>query len=123
MNGNSHPAQSLKDAGLWRSTSYINGEWLEADGTFPVYGAPAHRLPKPDFCLPLLADPGNGKVLGDVSHGGAAEVDKAVEAAQAAYLSWRELTGKQRGDYLARLASLMKENMCALQASPSYSLC
>ncbi|KAM0791190.1 hypothetical protein ACM66B_005673 [Microbotryomycetes sp. NB124-2] len=86
------PAQ-LKDKSLWHPTALINGEWVASSKNFPVF------------------DPATGSTLDDVADLGATETRKAVDDAHKAFLSWTKRTGKERGDILAKLAILMKENI------------
>lgn len=52
--------------------------------------------------------PGNGENLGPVAEANAADVDAAIEAAQAGYLKWRLTTPFERTAYLRRLAEAMR---------------
>jgi acyl-CoA reductase-like NAD-dependent aldehyde dehydrogenase len=55
-------------------------------------------------------DPATGERLGTVSHGGAADVDRAVAAAQAAFgddADWRRMSAADRGRRIAALAALV----------------
>ncbi len=49
-------------------------------------------------------DPSTGRVVGQVSRGGATEIDQAVQAAAEAHRSWRATTPEQRADLLCALA-------------------
>src|SRR6185312_10180395 len=58
-------------------------------------------------------DPATGERLATVSHGGPADVDKAVQAARAAFKEgsdWRRMTPLDRGRCLARLAALLDQH-------------
>lgn len=55
-------------------------------------------------------DPSTGHVLGPVSRGGAAEIDRAVGAARRAHQEWRRTTPEQRSTILGRLADLIIED-------------
>src|SRR5256712_1226324 len=68
---------------------FIGGEWVEsADGrTFDV-DTPATR----------------GKVVAHVPRSGAADVDRAVRAAAAAFPAWRAVASRDRGRLLLRIA-------------------
>ncbi len=72
-----------------RPRMFIGGEWVEsADGrTFEVE-TPATR----------------GRVIAHVPRSGAADVDRAVRAAAAAFPAWRAVTPRDRGRALARIA-------------------
>ena len=84
----------LKDQSLFRQQCYINGEWVDADdaGTLDV------------------TNPSSGSVIGTVPKLGAAETSRAIDAAEAAFQSWRKRTAKQRAICLKKLADLMLEN-------------
>ncbi|HET8775063.1 MAG TPA: aldehyde dehydrogenase family protein, partial [Thermoanaerobaculia bacterium] len=72
-----------------RERMFIGGEWLEsADGrTFDVE-TPARR----------------GAVIASVPRAGAADVDRAVKAAHAAFPAWRAMPPRERGRLLTRIA-------------------
>ncbi|MCP4128706.1 MAG: aldehyde dehydrogenase family protein, partial [Gammaproteobacteria bacterium] len=84
----------LNDAELLRETCYINGEWVAADS---------------DATRDVL-NPANGEVLAHVPDMGAAETRKAIELAEAAWLTWREKTAAERAGILRRWYELMLEH-------------
>ena len=55
--------------------------------------------------------PIDGSFLGEFARGTAAEIDLAVQAARAAFPSWRDLGPKRRGELLENLAKLIEENV------------
>lgn len=57
----------------------------------------------------LLIDPATEEAFGSVSIASKRDVDKAVEAAQAAFLQWSSLSAFQRGEYLRKASSLVLE--------------
>jgi aldehyde dehydrogenase (NAD+) len=69
--------------------------------------------------LPTI-DPSTEQVIGDVARGGAAEIERAVAAADAArHGPWRDLTPADRGRLLYRLADLVagqREALARLEA-------
>lgn len=73
---------------LKRDRNYIAGEWIEADGgkTFDVL------------------DPATGETIGAVPDCGAAETRRAIEAANAAFESFRKTTASERARMLRALA-------------------
>jgi aldehyde dehydrogenase (NAD+) len=75
----------------------INNKWVEASSgkTFPTI------------------NPTNGEVITQVAEADAADVDKAVAAARAAFEkgAWKKMTGPQRGQLMNRLADLMEKNL------------
>ncbi|MGD1097426.1 MAG: aldehyde dehydrogenase family protein [Bryobacteraceae bacterium] len=83
-----------------RYQMYIDGEFVEskAQNWFPVY------------------DPSTEEVIAEVPDGGAADVDRAVKAARAAFDSgpWAQTTAQDRGRMLFRLAAKIREEAAAL---------
>src|SRR5580692_10514197 len=83
-----------------RYQMYIDGEFVEskAQSWFPVY------------------DPSTEEVIAEVPDGGAADVDRAVKAARAAFDSgpWAQTTAQDRGRMLFRLAAKIREESAAL---------
>src|SRR2546430_13037330 len=72
-----------------REKMFIGGDWVESvDGrTFDVE-TPARR----------------GSVIAQVPRGGAADVDRAVKAAAAAFPAWRDVAPRERGPILGPIA-------------------
>ena len=55
-------------------------------------------------------NPANENKLGEIAHGGEADVDLAVKAARHAYeKTWGKMPGRERGKYLYRIARLIQE--------------
>jgi succinate-semialdehyde dehydrogenase / glutarate-semialdehyde dehydrogenase len=84
-------AGRLADPGLFRQQCFVGGEWI-GEGSAPV------------------ENPHDGSVLGHVPEFGAAEAQRAIEAANAALPAWRALTAKERGAALSRWAQLCLEH-------------
>ena len=82
---------SLNDPSLFRTQSYIDGAWCEADS--------GKRFD--------VDNPADGSVVGSVPTCGAAETKRAIEAANAALPAWRALTAKQRAGLLRKWFELM----------------
>jgi succinate-semialdehyde dehydrogenase / glutarate-semialdehyde dehydrogenase len=82
---------SLKDSKLFRTQSYIDGGWCNADSgkTFAV------------------VDPATGSTLADVPDMGAPETRRAIDAAFTALPAWRKKTAKERAVVLRRWFDLM----------------
>ena len=81
-------------ARLWFDPTevFIGGHWLAAATTLP------------------LEDPSTGAEIGAIARGGAAEIDAAVTAAQAALDGpWGKMTAAERGRLLARIGQLVLE--------------
>src|SRR5215208_3905650 len=74
--------------------NYIGGEWVEAAGgeTFES------------------TNPANGDTIGTFPKSSAADVDRAVEAAKAAFEEWRLVPAPRRGEILFRFAQLIQEH-------------
>src|SRR5438132_8311452 len=73
--------------------NYIGGEWVDAASgeTFET------------------TSPATGEVLGVFPRSGAEDVDKAVEAAKAAYEDWRLTPAPRRGEILFRFGQLLAD--------------
>lgn len=85
----------LKDEKLFRQQAYINGQWVDADSGRTVN----------------VTNPATQEIIGTVPVCAASETRRAIEAAQAAWPSWRALVAKQRHDILMRWANLIVENI------------
>src|SRR5919108_6141203 len=74
--------------------NYIGGEWVDAASgeTFES------------------TSPATGQTIGVFPKSGAADVDRAVEAAKAAYEDWRLVPAPRRGEILFRFARLLMEH-------------
>ena len=72
---------------------YIDGEWILAEGgaTFDV------------------KNPADGSVVARVANGAAPEIQRAVNAAHAAFREWSVLPPKDRGSLLLKVQELMQE--------------
>jgi succinate-semialdehyde dehydrogenase/glutarate-semialdehyde dehydrogenase len=90
----------LKNPGLLCERAYIDGAWVEAadGGTFPV------------------TNPADGSLVANVPQLGVAETRAAIEAADAAWPSWRSKTAKERAAILRRWFDLVVANKDDLAA-------
>ncbi len=79
----------LNDPTLFRRQALINGEWRDGD-----HGA-----------TEAVTNPATGDVLAEVAQLSAAQTESAISAAADALVSWRALTGKQRGLVLQKWAA------------------
>jgi succinate-semialdehyde dehydrogenase/glutarate-semialdehyde dehydrogenase len=77
---------------------YIDGQWCDADGGGTIN----------------VTDPGNGTVLGTVPNMGAAETERAIDAAERALPAWRARTAGDRAKVLRKFFDLMMANQDAL---------
>ncbi|MDO9597647.1 MAG: NAD-dependent succinate-semialdehyde dehydrogenase [Azoarcus sp.] len=84
----------LNNPDLLKQSCLIDGQWLQAENgaSFPV------------------TDPATGEVLAHVPDCGAAETQRAVDAAARALVGWREKTAAERSRILRRWFELMMEN-------------
>jgi betaine-aldehyde dehydrogenase len=80
--------------------NFVNGEWVSSSSgeTFPVY------------------DPSTEEVIAQVSSSNAADVDRAVNAARAAFDSgpWGQTNAAERGRILYKLAEKIRQNTAML---------
>lgn len=84
----------LSDPTLLRQQACIAGQWCAADS--------AQTL--------TVHNPANGELLGSVPNMGAAETQRAIQAANSALIAWRSKTAAERGKILRRWFELMLEN-------------
>ncbi|MEI2780190.1 MAG: NADP-dependent succinate-semialdehyde dehydrogenase [Candidatus Competibacter sp.] len=84
----------LRETTLFRQQCYVAGAWIDADS-----GA-----------VSTIVNPATGAVLGSVPELGAAETRRAIEAAHAAWSSWRKLTAQARAVILRRWFNLLLEH-------------
>ncbi len=80
--------------------NYIDGEWVESESA--TFG---------DVC-----NPARGEKIAAVAHGTAADVDRAVAAAQEAFVAWRETPPLTRARYLFRLKDAFEDEFEAIAA-------
>ena len=81
-------------AGTKTFKNYVGGEWVDAAG-----GETFESL-----------SPATGEPIGTFPRSGAEDVDRAVEAARAAFEEWRLVPAPQRGEILFRFAELLKRH-------------
>ncbi len=84
----------LTDSKLFRQQCFIDGAWVDADSGETVD----------------VTNPATGEKLGTVPKAGAAETRRAIEAANAAWPSWRAKTAKERSIILRKWFDLMMAN-------------
>ena len=65
---------NLKDPTLLRQQCYLDGEWCDANDARTI----------------AVTNPATGDVIGSVPHMGALETARAIDAANAAWPSWRK---------------------------------
>ena len=91
---------NINDQSLFRQQCYIDGQWVDADSGETLE----------------VNNPSSGSVIGTVPKMGASETERAVDAAELAFQSWRRRTAKERAAVLRKLADLMMENQEDLAA-------
>jgi succinate-semialdehyde dehydrogenase/glutarate-semialdehyde dehydrogenase len=82
---------SLKDTGLLKTGAYINGQWVASDSGETLD----------------VINPATGEAIAKVASCGTAETRRAIEAAQAAQLEWRQTSIKERAVALRKWFDLM----------------
>lgn len=86
-------AIELKDKSLLKTGAYINGQWVASD-----------RGETLD-----VTNPATGEVIAQVASCGTDETRRAIEAAQAAQISWRQTSIKERATILRKWFNLMMD--------------
>ena len=81
---------------LMRNGHYIDGAWHAGKETYAV------------------RNPATGATIAEVAKAGAAETQRAIDAAQRAFPAWRALTAKERGARVKRWGELMLAQRDAL---------
>jgi len=84
----------LKNPALFRQQCYINGKWVDADS-----GKTSE-----------VTNPATGAVIGTIPNMGAAETNKAIKAADAAFADWRGRTAKNRANIMKKWFELIVAN-------------
>lgn len=79
----------LQDSNLFRQQCYVNGKWVAAEETIEVH------------------NPADNSIIGSVPSLGIEETRGAIRAAESAYVLWKNLTAKERSDYLRRWFDLI----------------
>jgi len=100
MSDTSKTFLNLRNPGLLREQSYVNGEWVSATGgaTFSV------------------TNPADGSLVAHVPDMSVADTREAVQAADAAWPAWRSKTAKERSAILRCWFDLILENKDDLAA-------
>ena len=83
----------IADKTLLKTQAFINGEWVDADNGDTL----------------AVTNPANGEVIAEVAKCGAAETRRAIEAAEAAMVDWRQRSAKERAALLRKWFKLMME--------------
>ena len=83
---------NLKDTGLLKSASYINGDWQTSDQTYAVI------------------NPSNGELVASLTDAGIAETEQAVLAAKAALPAWSAKSAAERCKLMRNWFDLMMQH-------------
>lgn len=83
------------------------------------YGGQWHK-PKDGTRLETIS-PGTGEAITTVAQAGADDVDAAVQAAHAAFLSWRNTTAQERASCLRSAAAVLHEHAAELALVDAYN--
>lgn len=86
--------QGIRNTDLIREACYINGEWVGADSGKTI----------------TVTNPFDGEVLGHVPLCGQAETKRAIDAASNAWHPWKNLSAKERTDFLWAWAHLIDQH-------------
>src|SRR5690606_35186172 len=81
-----------------RQANLINGEWVQADSGQTID----------------VVNPATGEKIGTVPNSGAAETRRAIEAAEAAFESFRKTSALERSKLLRNLHDAIMDNQEAL---------
>ena len=84
----------LQNKQMLRSTCFIDGKWVAAD----------------DGSQLTVLNPADGSIIAQVANCGSNETASAIDAANAAWPAWRNLTAKQRAQILRRWFELILQN-------------
>ena len=88
----------LNDNSLFRQQAYINGAWVDADN-------------KESF---EVNNPASNDIIGSVPNMGAAETQRAINAANQAWPAWKAKTMSERAEILEKWHALIIENQADL---------
>ena len=98
-----NPLAAVKDRGLLKTGSYINGKWCDLClfSLFPILIFFSILLFRIDSSKTFaVTDPATGAELSQVALLGQAEAKEAVESAERSFLSWKAKSGRERGALL-----------------------
>jgi len=84
----------LRDPRLFRQACYIDGAWVETGAGKAIE----------------VDNPATGEIIGTVPNLGAKQTRHAIDAAERAFVTWRNKTAKERSIVLRRWSDLMLEN-------------
>ena len=84
----------LQDPSLFKEDSYINGSWVQAQSQ--------KRF--------AVTNPANGELIAEVVNLGTTEAGLAIAAAETAFSSWKNKTGKERATLMRKWFDLIIQN-------------
>jgi len=87
-----------KTSHFMREANLIGGSWVQADSGETIE----------------VVNPANGQTIGTVPKCGRAETRRAIEAAEAAFHSWKKTSANDRAKLLRRLHDVIMDNQDAL---------
>lgn len=111
----SHNVPKLNDPSLLKlNVAYVNGEWVAAKSgkTFEVHGMILFSVlkslkNKQITDISSYPDPSSGKLIGTAPEFDSADTQLAIDAAAAAFPSFRTKTGRERSKLLRKWYDLM----------------
>jgi succinate-semialdehyde dehydrogenase/glutarate-semialdehyde dehydrogenase len=72
---------------------FIDGQWLRAQGR----------------CTETITNPATGEALGELPHATEADLDRALDSAQQAFVKWKKVSAGERAKILRRAAALVRD--------------
>lgn len=84
----------LKDPSLFKEESFINGKWVKS-GSGATFS---------------INNPANNDIIAQVANLDAADAEKAIAAANAAFPKWKGITGKERAGFMRKWFDLILQN-------------
>ena len=94
----------LKNQSLYKTQCYVNGEWRNANSTSTVD----------------VNNPYTKEIIGTVPDMRGAECREAIDAAHAAFQTWKNYSATERGQILRRWYELQLENIEDLAKNFDY---
>lgn len=92
---NTFTLNDIKVAGWLKEANYVAGNWVGAD----------------DGSTYDVEDPATGTRVGTIPWVSGAEMGRAIDAAQEAFLTWSMTTAAERAEKLQRMAQLVRDNL------------
>ncbi len=83
----------ISDKGLLKKQAYVDGQWIDADSGEQF----------------AILNPATGETIAEIAKCGTAETRRAIEAAERAQVSWRQVPAKERAAILRKWFNLMMD--------------